>query len=159
VISGGTLLGTLHADRYFTGQPVDGSDMGNLWTFAEGFGYALGRLVCQEHLRNLQSRVVEAVRGDGFGGEPDEDSRPAAQGATVEPSEWPGLLGATDPKLSARELEVLGLIGQGATNREIADRLVLSEQTVKSHVKSVLRKLGVSNRTEAAGRLAPVSAL
>ena len=54
--------------------------------------------------------------------------------------------------LSPRELEVLGLIVQGATNVEIADRLVIATSTVQSHVKRILNKLGAKNRTEAAVR-------
>jgi DNA-binding NarL/FixJ family response regulator len=51
--------------------------------------------------------------------------------------------------LSRRELEVLGLMAEGATNLQIAQRLFISEGTVKSHVKHILRKLDVANRTEA----------
>ncbi len=53
--------------------------------------------------------------------------------------------------LSTREQDVLRLLSNGATNREIAESLGISENTVKAHLKSVLRKLGVSNRVEAAG--------
>jgi NarL family two-component system response regulator LiaR len=53
--------------------------------------------------------------------------------------------------LSSREQEVLRLLSQGSTNREIAEALEISENTVKAHLKSILRKLGVSNRVEAAG--------
>jgi NarL family two-component system response regulator LiaR len=48
-----------------------------------------------------------------------------------------------------RELEVLALLAQGKTNREIAAQLVISERTVKFHVSSILHKLNASNRTEA----------
>jgi DNA-binding NarL/FixJ family response regulator len=54
------------------------------------------------------------------------------------------------PPLSAREEEVLKLLATGETNRKIARRLYLSEETVKSHVASILRKLEVSDRTSAA---------
>jgi DNA-binding NarL/FixJ family response regulator len=54
--------------------------------------------------------------------------------------------------LSTREREVLELIGQGATNREIAQRLFLSPHTVKDHTTALYRKLGVRNRAEAAKR-------
>jgi DNA-binding CsgD family transcriptional regulator len=52
--------------------------------------------------------------------------------------------------LSRREHEVLGLIAQGRTNREIAEALFISERTVHVHVGRVLSKLGVSGRVEAA---------
>jgi len=52
--------------------------------------------------------------------------------------------------LTARERQVLGLLGEGLTNREISRRLVISEKTTKHHVGSVLRKLGVPDRTQAA---------
>ncbi len=56
-----------------------------------------------------------------------------------------------DP-LSLRELEVLHLIAQGATNGEIALTLALAVETIKRHVSNILSKLGVSNRTQAAAR-------
>jgi NarL family two-component system response regulator LiaR len=52
--------------------------------------------------------------------------------------------------LTEREREVLALIVEGQTNPEIADRLIVSESTVKTHVSNILSKLGVSTRTEAA---------
>jgi DNA-binding NarL/FixJ family response regulator len=55
------------------------------------------------------------------------------------------------PELSAREWEVLGLAAQGMTNPQIADALSVSENTVKFHLQNIFQKLGVSNRTEAAG--------
>jgi LuxR family transcriptional regulator, maltose regulon positive regulatory protein len=51
--------------------------------------------------------------------------------------------------LSARELEVLGLVAMGLTNHEIARRLVLSEHTVNRHVANILRKLGLPSRAAA----------
>ena len=54
--------------------------------------------------------------------------------------------------LSARESDVLGLMAEGAGNKEIAARLHISEHTVKFHVSSILNKLGAATRTEAVTR-------
>jgi DNA-binding NarL/FixJ family response regulator len=53
--------------------------------------------------------------------------------------------------LTAREREVLGLLGQGLSNKMIAQDLQISEHTVKFHVSSVYAKLGAASRTEAVG--------
>ncbi len=52
--------------------------------------------------------------------------------------------------LTNREQEVLSLIGNGSTNREIAQKLIISEHTVKSHLRSILNKLNIRNRQQAA---------
>ena len=52
--------------------------------------------------------------------------------------------------LSPGEVEVLRLIAAGRTDREIADELVISSRTVNNHVRSILNKTAVANRTEAA---------
>jgi len=53
-------------------------------------------------------------------------------------------------KLTGREVEVLRLIARGLSNADIADRLFLSDGTVRNHVSAILAKLGVSDRTQAA---------
>ncbi len=55
--------------------------------------------------------------------------------------------------LTAREQEVMGLLREGRRDREIAHELIVSESTVKKHVRNILRKLGARNRTEAVARL------
>jgi DNA-binding NarL/FixJ family response regulator len=59
---------------------------------------------------------------------------------------------AIDELLTPREREVLSLIVVGQSNSAIAARLVISEGTVKSHVKQILRKIGAVNRSEAIAR-------
>jgi len=88
--------------------------------------------------------------------------REVARGETTVPGTMAGrilaALGASpdhgaggEAGLSTREQEVLRLLARGATNKEIALALEISENTIKAHLKSVLRKLGVGNRVEAAG--------
>jgi DNA-binding NarL/FixJ family response regulator len=54
------------------------------------------------------------------------------------------------PRLSEREVEILTLIASGASNREIGDRLYLSEKTIKNHITSIFQKLQTTDRTQAA---------
>ena len=54
-----------------------------------------------------------------------------------------------DPRLSRRELEVLSLIAEGFSTREIAQALWVTEETVKSHVRRVLQRLGARTRAHA----------
>jgi len=56
----------------------------------------------------------------------------------------------TKEPLSGREMQVLKLIAQGLTNLEIAEELVVSERTVRTHVSNILGKLHLANRTQAA---------
>jgi len=58
------------------------------------------------------------------------------------------------PNLTGREMEVLELLAQGKTNKEISAALVISERTTKFHISSLLRKLGAGNRTEAVANAA-----
>jgi DNA-binding NarL/FixJ family response regulator len=98
--------------------------------------------------------LLRAVRGIRRGDLPMSRAHAAlvvdqlARGARSAPDE-PGTLEAV---LSAREHEVLRLLADGLTDREIAAALAISPRTVESHVSSLLRKLGVRNRAEAAQR-------
>lgn len=61
-----------------------------------------------------------------------------------------GVKNPSDPGLTDREIEVLKLVGQGASNREISQALFISEKTTKNHLTHIFEKLGVSDRTQAA---------
>jgi len=85
----------------------------------------------------------------------------ATGGAFIESQMLKGMLSEMKPgaagtmpgparNLTKREREILALVAEGLSNREIADRLVLSPETVKSHVAAILEKLNVSDRTQAA---------
>jgi LuxR family maltose regulon positive regulatory protein len=57
--------------------------------------------------------------------------------------------GGASEALSEREVEVLRLVAAGLANREIGERLFISEKTVKTHLSNILGKLGAANRTQA----------
>jgi LuxR family maltose regulon positive regulatory protein len=66
------------------------------------------------------------------------------------PVRQPIRISDTQETLTSREVDVLQLIAQGASNQEIANQLVISENTVKSHVTRILAKIGATSRTQAA---------
>ncbi len=59
------------------------------------------------------------------------------------------IIGSRKPSLTGREIEVLQFVAQGLTSREIGDKLYISENTVKNHVRNILDKLGLHSRGEA----------
>ncbi|GAA3265455.1 response regulator transcription factor [Dactylosporangium vinaceum] len=91
-------------------------------------------------------RVTEAVRAAATGG---SVLTPDVAAAVVQRWRDQDRDGPLD-RLSARERDVLAELSRGRSNREIARSLALGEQTVKSHVSSILMKLGLQDRTQAA---------
>jgi len=104
-------------------------------------GYLTKQLVGEELLGHLR-RVLEGE----IVVDPSLAGRVALSAAHLQRGEfWPGAhLG-----LSRRESEVLELMVRGGSNRAIATRLVLGEETIKTHVRSIYRKLGVADRAQA----------
>jgi DNA-binding CsgD family transcriptional regulator len=109
----------------------------------EAFGVLDGKLL--EEVDELRRAVVLAGVLHGRSGRTGEPAAEVSDGA-VSPVPCPADV------LSRRELEVLGLIAEGAANSEIAARLFIADTTVQSHVQHILRKLHARNRTEAAAR-------
>ena len=96
--------------------------------------------------------TARAALGDAEGAAPEfEAARTAFErlGARLDVSRVPG---QTIAGLTAREVQVLRLVAQGATNRSIGTALGLSERTVDRHVSNILAKLGVSSRAAATAR-------
>jgi DNA-binding CsgD family transcriptional regulator len=157
---GGRVVATLHGDTYFSGRRLDLIDRDTLAAFAGGLGHALERADLIERLHVQRDAVralarsaeqtVDDLCGDEFhlgrerrgGPEPASTRQSAPPGHHTRP-------GPTGAGLTNREGEIMALIAGGATNGEIARRLVVTEGTVKTHVKHVLRKLGAVNRAQA----------
>jgi len=109
-------------------------------------GYLLKDLSGQE-----LASAVRTVAGGGALIEPSVASKVVAEFARLAPASRPAEAALPEP-LSEREREILGLIAQGMSNGEIADKLSLAEGTVKNYVTNVLQKLDVRDRTQAALR-------
>ncbi|REK17313.1 MAG: DNA-binding response regulator [Actinobacteria bacterium] len=97
-------------------------------------------------------RLVDAMRDVLNGG---AAVSPAMSGklfsATRDLLRHHGAAMARRPELTGRELEVLSLVSDGNTSKEIADKLYISENTVRNHVRNILDKLGMKSRFEAVG--------
>jgi DNA-binding CsgD family transcriptional regulator/GAF domain-containing protein len=160
VMPQGHVIGLLHADCYIQRRSVDEVDRDLLWMFAEGFGHAYERATLLTRLSSLRQEVrranssilavmdefceadVEVARVEG--GDQGVARSAAAMFVTAD--------NRLESLLTPRELDVIRLMAGGDTNAGIAAKLVVSEGTVKSHVKHILRKLRASNRAEAVSR-------
>jgi LuxR family transcriptional regulator, regulator of acetate metabolism len=148
-------LGLIHADLGDDCAVLTEYDRETVWAFAEGFGYALERCVLANRLRQQSARVVALVRSTEASMV--ELSRPdiefdAPQERHPVPLHRARAANPLEDDLTRRELEVLSMLAEGETNARIAARLIVSEDTVKTHVKHILRKLGVHNRSQAVSR-------
>lgn len=110
---------------------------------------AIGYLLKDAPTDKLYEAIRAAHKGESFI-QPSVAARLVAEFSRLS-QQAPAWAQLTDP-LSARELEVLRLVANGATNREIASQLVLAEGTVKNYVTNIFNKLGVDDRTSAAMR-------
>jgi len=98
--------------------------------------------------------LADAIRKVAAGGsmiEPSVARKVVAEFARLVPAAPKATEELVEP-LSEREIEILTLVSQGLTNKEIAARLYLAEGTVKNYVTSILQKIGVRDRTQAAIR-------
>jgi predicted ATPase/DNA-binding NarL/FixJ family response regulator len=138
-----TLLGAMEAMRKAMGTPVPPAERPAYDSCVRGLRESLGASRCRsawllgetmplEEVADACLRAVEAVRG-----------------STDRPRLVAGL--ADSHGLTEREVEVLRLLGQGLTNREIGGQLQISTGTAGVHVSNILRKLGVSTRVQAVG--------
>ncbi|MHB8691428.1 MAG: LuxR C-terminal-related transcriptional regulator [Solirubrobacteraceae bacterium] len=160
------VVAILHADRPRSPTAIDEYDRDLLEVFAEAAGQALQRVILGERLERLRSDVRALTNSVGDLveercyepiGLPREDPtgipREDPIGTSRSPNAAPPATGSRlAGLLTSRELEVLRLMATGETNAGIATQLVISQGTVKSHVKNVLRKLHAANRAQAVSR-------
>ncbi len=111
---------------------------------------AIGYLLKDAPTDKLYEAIRAAARGESFL-QPSVAARVVAEFARLAEQSPAGNQSLREP-LSPRELEILRLLANGATNKEIAAQLVLAEGTVKNHVTNILTKLDVTDRTRAALR-------
>lgn len=156
IVPAGRVVGFLHADHHPTERHCDETDRDVLWAFAEGFGHIYERTVLMERLRHQREEVCETLAAVESAMAELADSQ-IELATTPEDSSSVNraavsvltTMSSNVSELTPRELEVLELMVAGAKNQVIAEKLVITEGTVKSHVKHILRKLGAVNRSQA----------
>jgi LuxR family transcriptional regulator, regulator of acetate metabolism len=168
LVVGSQVVGVIHADRG-AGQPVDVLDRDVLWDFATGLAQAYESSVLRRTLRDERDQMREflewlrarsseltdapvTLAAGGHAPLPPPPSPSAPVGGWAKPGDARDDRVVFEGLLTRRELDVLRLLAEGATNRQVADALVISSGTVKFHVGSILRKLHAANRAEAVTR-------
>ncbi len=165
VMPQGKVIALIHADCQVQRRTVDEVDRDLLWMFAEGFGHAYERATLLTRLNALRQEVRRANSSilavmDEFCDADVEVARFDGENQVVARSAAAMFVNADnrlESLLTPRELDVIRLMALGETNGGIAKKLVVSEGTVKSHVKHILRKLRASNRAEAVSRYVRLS--
>lgn len=162
IVSGNAVIGFIHADCYNDYRHVEPCDRDLLGLFAEGLGYAIERTIFFERLQQLRQKLNEYATGvsdlvDGFVGADVHMTTTETESRPQTPRNATSTLFGRSPEdnsfgLTRRELDILRHMAAGETNARIASSLVISEGTVKSHVKHILRKLCAANRAEAVSR-------
>jgi DNA-binding CsgD family transcriptional regulator len=157
IVPEGRVIGFLHATLPYQRREVDIIDRDVLWAFAEGCGYALERTLLHDQVRRQRDRVRELLRSaDELVTEIGESvlHLERSEGEAASRSSAPLQAGGSriHSLLTPREIEVVELLVNGSTNKQIAERLWVSEATAKSHVTHIFRKLRASNRAEAVHR-------
>ena len=104
---------------------------------------ALGYLLKDSEPEDLIAAIKNIFRGEPF-------LHPSIARKVLEELSHPGGNPPTPEPLTERELEVLQLVSQGLSNQEIAERLVIGDATVRTHIGNILGKLHLANRVQAA---------
>ena len=157
IIVGRTVLGLLHGGRHLgsTARLVGDDDRDELHRFSLGAGRVIERADLRRRVEAQDATVASAVAAAGrvTAGHRRRIELQRLVGQTTrvandDPDSTAPPPIAADGLLTAREREVLALVAQGHGNGTIAEQLAISRATVKSHLRSVMRKVGVVSRTE-----------
>lgn len=155
IVVSGRVVGLLHVDAGVSGRELGAADVAVVSQFADGLGLLFERLALSERLeaqrvqiREALAAASEAVATSARGPVHLQAYVPGHASDKAPPALAAGHANPAEEKLTSREREVFQLLVSGATNAQIADRLTVSETTVKSHVKHILRKTRAANRAQ-----------
>jgi LuxR family transcriptional regulator, regulator of acetate metabolism len=158
VVLEGRVVAFFHGDRAAADPPLGPWDRDTLELFAQGFAQCFERAVLRRRLRTQREEMrrvaswADARTSDlsdrAISLSVDRDRAGDAGAASGSPVASPGI----QELLTRREIEVLERMVAGGTNADIARALVISEGTVKFHVKNILRKMHAGNRAQATSR-------
>jgi DNA-binding CsgD family transcriptional regulator len=155
LIADGRVIGLLHADCHYQRREPDELARKLLGVFAQVLTQAILRSTTTDHLAHIESELTR-LSGSLPGRGPDTSHgislRAHAHAAGDHIQRLRSASPASRYRLTKRQVEVLELVAEGHTNAVIGTRLYITQDTVKSHVKMLLRKFGAANRAELVSR-------
>jgi DNA-binding CsgD family transcriptional regulator len=155
VVTTRRVIGFFHADRFGQSKDVTQGDLDSIAMFASEFGVLFEHAALHDRARQQRANWTAALLATIDGPDPrkatlrpptlSDDARPGAD--PRDEIDWRAEIHRH--ALTERERQVLDLLATGATNRLIAQELVLSVDTVKTHIKNIMNKLHATSRADA----------
>jgi DNA-binding CsgD family transcriptional regulator len=159
IIARGQAIGILHADRPAGRGTVTRVDLETLGSFADCLSLIFESAILAERLRVSTSSLEDefADLTEELGKVAHSSYRPHRAADSASAASAAHQTGSPAAFLTIREREVLSHLATGATNAQIARALVIADDTVKSHLKQISKKLGTSTRSAAVARFAQLT--